>query len=302
MLISKTRSSIWARSARARPWPSFWIPGRTTVSGIVLPKTESMAQVRHAAQTNIPIIPIVETAQGVLHLAEIAATPGVQRLAFGSLDYSLDLAMTPDTEGADLVLDHARVQMLLHGRVAGLGQPLYGVFPGIQDTAGLRAAAIRARDMGFGGLLCIHPTQVPVVHEAFLPPLADLEWAREVVRAHRDNGLAAFKLDGKMIDAPVIARARRLLVRYGHLVKITPERLAALEEQFRKRGLYLVMGARFVVVLRQLNGLIAGSAGMPFHRFLAANVVGALAWTAVWGAGPYLAADVFVPFWHWLRG
>ncbi|UEB22075.1 VTT domain-containing protein [Bordetella holmesii] len=91
-------------------------------------------------------------------------------------------------------------------------------------------------------------------------------------------------------------------MRYGHLVKITPERLAALEEQFRKRGLYLVMGARFVVVLRQLNGLIAGSAGMPFHRFLAANVVGALAWTAVWGAGPYLAADVFVPFWHWLRG
>ncbi|AZY48257.1 DedA family protein [Bordetella avium] len=92
---------------------------------------------------------------------------------------------------------------------------------------------------------------------------------------------------------------RRLLLRYGHFVKITPERLASLEAQFRKRGVYVVMGARFVVVLRQLNGLIAGSAGMPFHRFLAANIVGALAWTAVWGAGPYLVADVFQPLLHW---
>lgn len=210
---------LWVRvNDASTPWHDADLKalrGRAQVTGIVLPKTESMAQARHAAQTNIPIIPIVETAQGVLNLAEIASTPGLERLAFGSLDYSLDLSMTPDTEGADLVLDHARVQLLLHGRVAGLGLPLYGVFPGIQDTSGLRAAAIRARDMGFGGLLCIHPTQVPVVHEAFLPPLADLEWARKVVSAHRETGQAAFKLDGKMVDAPVIARARRLLQQAG---------------------------------------------------------------------------------------
>ncbi|OZI77771.1 DedA family protein [Bordetella genomosp. 12] len=95
---------------------------------------------------------------------------------------------------------------------------------------------------------------------------------------------------------------RRLLSRYGHLVKLTPERLARLEAAFRQRGVYLVMVARFVVVLRQLNGLIAGSAGMPFPRFLAANVIGALAWTAVWGAGPYLVADVLLPLWHAWRG
>lgn len=95
---------------------------------------------------------------------------------------------------------------------------------------------------------------------------------------------------------------RRLLLRHGHLVKLTPERLASLEQQFRKRGVYLVMGARFVVVLRQLNGLIAGSAGMPFHRFVAANAIGALAWKAVWGAGPYLAADVYRPLLQWWRG
>lgn len=88
---------------------------------------------------------------------------------------------------------------------------------------------------------------------------------------------------------------RRLLLRYGHFVKLTPERLASLEDQFRRRGVYIVMSARFVVILRQLNGLIAGSAGMKFRRFLLANIVGAAAWTAVWGAGPYLAAEVYRP-------
>ncbi|AUL48256.1 hypothetical protein BBB39_16735 [Bordetella trematum] len=89
---------------------------------------------------------------------------------------------------------------------------------------------------------------------------------------------------------------QRLLRRYGHLVKLTPQRLDTLQAQFSKRGVYIVMGARFVVVLRQLNGLLAGSGGMPFGRFLAANMVGALAWTLVWGAGPYLASEVFHPW------
>ena len=70
------------------------------VAGLLLPKAESLAQVRHAAQSGLPIIPILETARGVLNAAEVAATPGVERLAFGSLDYGLDLGLTPDTPGA----------------------------------------------------------------------------------------------------------------------------------------------------------------------------------------------------------
>ncbi|KFJ52002.1 (3S)-malyl-CoA thioesterase [Bordetella bronchiseptica] len=189
--------------------------GRPGVRGILLPKAESLMQVRHAAQSGIPIVPIIETARGVLNAAEVAGTPGVARLAFGSLDYALDLGLTPDTEAAGVVLDQARVQVLLHSRAAGLAQPLDGVHPGVQDTAGLRAAATRARDMGFAGMLCIHPTQVPIVHEALLPPLAELDWARRVVAAHRDSGAGTFMLDGRMVDAPVIARARQLLARAG---------------------------------------------------------------------------------------
>lgn len=185
------------------------------VSAIVLPKAETQAHVRHAAQTGIDIVPILETAEGILNTAEIAATPGVQRLAFGSLDYGLDLGLTTDSEGAGVVLDHARVQVLLRSRAAGLAPALDGVFPGVQDTAGMRAAALRARDMGFGGMLCIHPTQVGIIHGAFAPPAADLEWARRVVAVHRDSGAGTFMLEGKMVDAPVIARARQLLQRAG---------------------------------------------------------------------------------------
>ncbi|WP_171962802.1 HpcH/HpaI aldolase/citrate lyase family protein [Bordetella trematum] len=218
-LAARRDKHLWVRiNGAGTPWHAddlAALRGQPNVSGIVLPKAESAEEVRQAAATGIAVIPIIETARGVLALSGIAAEPGVERLAFGSLDYSLDLDMTPDSEGADMVLQHARVQLLLQGRVAGLAQPLYGIFPGIQDTSGLRAAAIRARDMGYGGLLCIHPVQVPVVHEAFLPPLAELAWARQVVQAHQQTGQAAFKLDGKMIDAPVIARARRLLARAG---------------------------------------------------------------------------------------
>jgi len=185
------------------------------VAGILLPKAESLAQVRHVAQTGLPVIPIIETARGLLNAAEVAATPGVARLAFGSLDYGLDMGLTPDTPGADTVLDHARVQVLLHSRSAGLAPALDGVFPGVQDVAGLAQAASRAQQMGFGGMLCIHPAQVPVIHAAFVPAREELDWARRVVAAHRETAAGTFMLDGKMVDAPVIARARLVLAQAG---------------------------------------------------------------------------------------
>jgi membrane protein DedA with SNARE-associated domain len=85
---------------------------------------------------------------------------------------------------------------------------------------------------------------------------------------------------------------RPLLQRYGPLVKLTPERLERFEDLFRRRGAFIVAGARFVVVLRQLNGLVAGSMAMPWPHFVLANVVGAAAWTAVWTVGPFAYADL----------
>ncbi len=84
-----------------------------------------------------------------------------------------------------------------------------------------------------------------------------------------------------------------LLRRYGGMVKLTSERLDTLGELFRRRGAWIVVGARFVVLLRQLNGLVAGSVLMPFRAFLAANIVGAAAWTACWTFGPYFLGSLF---------
>src|SRR5262245_1897325 len=88
---------------------------------------------------------------------------------------------------------------------------------------------------------------------------------------------------------------RRLLVRFGPLVGLTPERFEKAETLFRAKGAYLVVVARFMVVLRQLNGVIAGALAMPWPRFLAANAVGAALWTLTWTLGPYLLTDLFVP-------
>ena len=170
------QARLWVRiNDAATPWHEDDLKalrGKAGVTAILLPKAESLAQARHAAQTGLPVIPIIETARGVLNLAEVAATPGVARLAFGSLDYALDLGLSPDSPGAGIVLDHARIQVLLQTRAAGLPPALDGVFPGVQDTAGLARAASRAQQMGFGGMLCIHPAQVPLIHQAFAPAAA----------------------------------------------------------------------------------------------------------------------------------
>jgi membrane protein DedA with SNARE-associated domain len=85
----------------------------------------------------------------------------------------------------------------------------------------------------------------------------------------------------------------RVLARFGPYVKLTPERLKAFEAQFARKGFYLVIIARFVPFLRQVNGLIAGSMKMPWHRFLIAQVIGALLWSSLYTFGPYFFADLF---------
>lgn len=208
---------LWVRiNDASTPWHEDDLKacrGRPGVAAIMLPKAESMAQVRHVAQAGAVVVPIIESARGLINVAEVANTPGVARLAFGSLDYGLDLGLTPDTDAGNQVLDHARAQVLLHNRGAGLAPALDGVFPGIKDEAGLTRAAGRAQEMGFGGMLCIHPTQVPIIHAAYLPDEQALAWARRVIAANRDNAAGAFMLEGKMVDAPVIAHARLLLNR-----------------------------------------------------------------------------------------
>lgn len=182
------------------------------IAGVVLPKAESAAQLKRVRElTGKSIIPIVESAQGVLALDELAGSEGVERLAFGYLDLMLDTGTRPDTQGARLLLDHIRCRMLLCSAAAGILPPLDGVHPDFHDAETLSNIAVQVRDMGFAGVLCIHPTQVTAVHAAFAPSEQERDWARRVVAEFDRTGSAAFQIDGKMVDAPVIERARRIL-------------------------------------------------------------------------------------------
>lgn len=184
------------------------------VVAVLLPKAESAAQVEQAAACGKPVWPIIESARGLLELPAIARARGVERLSFGALDLGLDLGLASDTAGAQRILDQARYTILLHSVLAQLAPPLDSVFADINNSAGMARMAADARDMGFGGLLCIHPGQVAVIHAAFMPRQDELDWARRVLDAVASTG-GVFVLDGQMVDAPVIGLARRVLRRAG---------------------------------------------------------------------------------------
>ncbi|NWB99638.1 CoA ester lyase [Pseudomonas gingeri] len=183
-----------------------------SVIGVLLPKAESAAQVSTAGSTGKPIWPIIESAKGLAALSSIASAKGVERLSFGSLDLGLDLNLTTGSRAAEEFLSHARYAVLLCTRVAGLAPALDGVFPSIQDAAGLHNTVQFARDMGFGGALCIHPSQVAIIHQALKPNAKELHWAQRIIEAAR-SGEGVFVLDGQMVDAPVIGRAQAILAR-----------------------------------------------------------------------------------------
>jgi citrate lyase subunit beta/citryl-CoA lyase len=181
------------------------LPG---VAGVVLSKTEGaddIARLRHAGAQ--AILPLIESAAAFDNLRAIATAPAVQRLMFGSIDFQLDLGIGGERE--ELLL--FRSQLVLASRLAGIGAPVDGVSTAINDAEKLCADAVHARQMGFGGKLCIHPKQVDTVNACFSPGEEELAWARRVLdAAERSNG-AAVALDGKMIDRPVILRAQRIL-------------------------------------------------------------------------------------------
>ena len=180
------------------------------VVGVLLPKAEHpdelQALSRHM-RAGTPLVPLVETALGLWNARELASVAGVQRLAFGSVDFQVDLSIQGDRDE----LLFARSQLVLASRVAGVLPPVDGVTVGIDDDDILQADVARARRLGFGGKLCIHPRQVPAVQAGFRPSAADLEWARRVIQAADAAGQDAVRVEGKLVDKPVIDRARALL-------------------------------------------------------------------------------------------
>lgn len=185
------------------------------VIGLLLPKVESAAQVRHAAvASGKPVWPIVESARGLAALGRDRRRRGGRAAVLRQPRPGPGPRFNSGSNAAEQILGHARYALLLQSRLAGLAPPLDGVYPAIQNRAGLVEAVRFARDMGFGGLLCIHPSQVEPIHQTLMPSPAELEWARRVAEAGA-SGAGVFVVDGEMVDAPVLGRARRLLERAG---------------------------------------------------------------------------------------
>ncbi|GAB3455667.1 CoA ester lyase [Streptomonospora sediminis] len=177
-------------------------------AAVVLPKAESADDVRSAAAAcGAPVLPLVESARGLIGLAGVAGCPDTVRLLFGGVDLALDLGTTDDA-----ALDPPRSDLVRWSAACSLPPPVDGVTTAVRDGAAATRDATRAKGWGFGGKLCVHPAQVPLVAAAFTPGPAELEWARDVLAVEHAG---AAERGGEMIDQPVIERARRLLRRAG---------------------------------------------------------------------------------------
>lgn len=212
--------AAWASSAqpvllRINAAETEWFAGDVAlcggggVAGIVLPKAERLDEILLLAARckGAPVLPLIETARGFAEARTIARASGVQRLLFGSIDFQLDLGI----DGEDDELLYFRSQLVLESRLAGIQPPVDGVNTAIDDAGRLRADAARARRLGFGGKLCIHPRQVAVVNGCFAAAEEEVAWARRVLEAVAASKGEAIAVDGKMVDRPVVLKAQAIL-------------------------------------------------------------------------------------------
>jgi len=202
---------------------------------ILIPKTETPEQVlevarkigeikrHHAILDPIWLMPILESALGIENAFGIAkADESVVAITIGLEDYTADLGVVKTAEGAESL--YARSRLVNAAKAAGV-QAIDSVFADVADIEGLRAWGLRSRAMGFEGMGCIHPGQIPVIHEAFAPTQAEIERALKIVAAFEEaksRGLGVVSLGSKMIDPPVVSRALKLVERARTMGLISP--------------------------------------------------------------------------------
>ena len=212
-LDASVRSRLLVRlNAPATPWHADDAALLVALQGLgaVMPaKVEAPADLLRlfAAFPARRWLPLIESAQGLSRIDAIARVPGVLRLAFGHLDFQSDLGMDCESDEAELA--PVRLSFVMASRRADLAPPVDGVTTALQDNARLSADARRARRFGFGAKLCIHPAQVAPINAALGPSEEQRAWARRVLAAAAAHGEGAFRFEGAMVDAPVLARARR---------------------------------------------------------------------------------------------
>lgn len=191
---------------------------------IIIPKAEHAEQIVQVEEVVLKIkkeknikndilfMPIIESALGVLNAYEIAsASKNNCSLAIGLEDYTADIGTQRTEEGRESL--YARSMVVNAARAAGI-QPIDTVYSDVTNMEGLRESVIESKSLGFDGKGCIHPRQVKVVHEAFEPTEPEIEKAKKIVAAFEDaeiKGLGVVSIGSKMIDAPVVKRAQKII-------------------------------------------------------------------------------------------
>lgn len=190
---------------------------------ILVPKVETPEEIlevdtaiheleKGGAPAGVWLMPIIESALGVENAFAIAsASPRIAALTIGLEDLTADLGVVKTDHGAETL--YARQKLVIAARAAGV-QTIDSVYGDVEDQEGLLAYGRRSRAMGFEGMGCIHPRQIPVIHQAFAPGEKELEKALRIVEAFKDaeaRGLGVVSLGTRMIDPPVVERARRLI-------------------------------------------------------------------------------------------
>jgi citrate lyase subunit beta / citryl-CoA lyase len=203
---------------RVNPFGTPWhqadlvaVANLTGLGAVMLPKAETPQHIAHAAQTSgLPVLPLIESAEGLGQMDLMARIPGVLRLVLGHIDLQADLGLSCGPDEAELA--PVRLALVVASRRAGLPSPVDGVTTATTNAEVLARDAQRSRRFGMGAKLCIHPAQVDGVHQALAPTEAECDWARRVLAAEVAAGGGAFSVDGKMVDPPVLLLARRILL------------------------------------------------------------------------------------------
>lgn len=180
---------------------------------VMVPKVETAGEITQVAslldgiKSEIKIIPLLESAAGVMAAKEIAvASSKINGLFFGGGDFAGELGCAMDWES----LYHARAAIVLAAACAKLD--VFDVpYLDVTDLEGLEMEASRAAQMGFTGKGVIHPRQIATVNKVFTPSAADIEWAQRVTAALGNSVSGALAVDGKMIDAAIVKRAEKII-------------------------------------------------------------------------------------------
>src|SRR6266568_9684256 len=201
---------------------------RPGLDGIVAPKIDRPDEVAELARDlderedaagmargSIHLVPSIESAQGLLEARAIAVcSDRVIALLFGAEDFARDLSLPTEREAEASELVYARSAVVVAAIAAGR-YAIDGIWPDVTDVDGLRRDALQARRLGFRGKSLIHPGQIETVNEIFSPSAAEVSYARRVITAFEDGqakGHGAVALDGKLLDPPIVERARQMLL------------------------------------------------------------------------------------------